>query len=483
MKINMKKIILSIFALSILLPTLAFASFDTSLKYGSRGDAVIELQDFLQDQGVFTGKVDGRFGLGTRKSVIAFQLANGLQGDGYFGLGSRTKANSILALTLQPSTNAEQAETGTTTTASIVAGCTSNSAYSATTGQPCNSTTQPTTPNLPAGCTSTSGFSITTGQACNGVASTIQQLQQTVQQQAQTIQQIQQNTQQLVQNTTPVDVCLNISGVQTYVPSGMTTDSSNNCIAPPASKKDLQIINLTPKDIFFGDSVKFKVTVLDDNGNIIRNPFFKMESNTDNSSYLSQGASEIFYTPSQNQSGDIVVTFLYEPLNLTRTVTITVKRVTPTPLITVLKSSSFSDSNVQKNTLQQKIGSFTVTSNTYSETFRITNLKVSLFNNTGTALTDSTTPTLNNFSNIKTSETSGNGATPTQPASTNTFSVDSSLGGGATKTIDIFADISPIASGSFTTKLIVTGLGSASNVAYSQNSDGVAVTGQTITIQ
>ena len=46
----MKKIILSVFALRILLPTLAFASFDISLKYGSRGEAVIELQDFLQEE-------------------------------------------------------------------------------------------------------------------------------------------------------------------------------------------------------------------------------------------------------------------------------------------------------------------------------------------------------------------------------------------------------------------------------------------------
>lgn len=111
---NMKKIILSVFALSILLPTLVFASFDTSLKYGSRGDAVIELQDFLQDQGFLKGNIDSRFGLGTRKAVIAFQLTNGLKGDGYFGLGSRTKANSILSLLLKPSLEAEVVEKGPT---------------------------------------------------------------------------------------------------------------------------------------------------------------------------------------------------------------------------------------------------------------------------------------------------------------------------------------------------------------------------------
>ncbi|MEK7539568.1 MAG: peptidoglycan-binding domain-containing protein [Patescibacteria group bacterium] len=200
----MKKILLSVFALSILLPTLAFASFDTSLKYGSRGDAVLELQDLLVAQGFLKGKVDGRYGLVTVNAVKAFQTANGLSSDGYFGKASRAKVSLILADQLQSSDTAEQTDTGTVATTSIVSGCTSTSAYSPTTGQPCNSTTQPTTPNLPAGCTSTFGYSITTGQACNGIASTVQQLQQTVQQQAQTIQQIQQNTQQLVQNTTPI---------------------------------------------------------------------------------------------------------------------------------------------------------------------------------------------------------------------------------------------------------------------------------------
>jgi peptidoglycan hydrolase-like protein with peptidoglycan-binding domain len=149
----MKKILIFVFALSVLLPTLTFASFDTSLKYGSRGDAVIELQNFLKNQGVFSDKVDGSFGLITRKAVISFQLANGLAGDGYFGLSSRAKASSILAVEIQPS---------------LVAGCNSTSAYSASTGQPCSSTSQPSITNLPAGCSSTSGFSPTTGQACNG---------------------------------------------------------------------------------------------------------------------------------------------------------------------------------------------------------------------------------------------------------------------------------------------------------------------------
>ena len=240
----MKKILLSIFVLSFIVPVFAFASFDTSLKYGSRGDAVIELQDFLQDQGVYSGKVDGRFGLGTRKSVIAFQLANSLTGDGYFGLASRTKANSILALELKPSTDAEQAETGTTTIISTVAGCTLTSAFSSTTGQPCNSATQPTNPNLPVGCTSTFGFSITTGQRCDGTAprpvtdtgtqtqiasltNQVTALTQQVQTQTQVQQQIQQNTQQIAQNTTPT-LSASCSAIPAQIYSGQSAKFSSS---------------------------------------------------------------------------------------------------------------------------------------------------------------------------------------------------------------------------------------------------------------
>jgi len=83
------------FAIVLIIPTFSFASFDTSLKYGSSGSAVIELQNFLKDQGLFSGKADGKFGLITKKAVIAFQLANKLSGDGAFGPLSRKIANSL----------------------------------------------------------------------------------------------------------------------------------------------------------------------------------------------------------------------------------------------------------------------------------------------------------------------------------------------------------------------------------------------------
>ena len=45
----MKKVILFMFTLGFILPSLTLASFDVSLRYGSKGDKVIELQDFLKD--------------------------------------------------------------------------------------------------------------------------------------------------------------------------------------------------------------------------------------------------------------------------------------------------------------------------------------------------------------------------------------------------------------------------------------------------
>lgn len=143
-KNNMKKLLQS-FAFSavflvVLVPSLSFADFSTSLKYGSRGQAVSDLQDFLQDQGSYTGKIDGKFGLGTLKSVKAWQTANQLTPDGYFGFASRTKANVTLASLLDASNATELAETGTIAPVATVDGCTSTTGFSTTTGLKCDGT-------------------------------------------------------------------------------------------------------------------------------------------------------------------------------------------------------------------------------------------------------------------------------------------------------------------------------------------------------
>ena len=61
------------------------ATNPNTLKYGDSGSRVTDLQTKLVALGYNTNGVDGRFGAGTQKAVIAFQRANGLKADGLAG--------------------------------------------------------------------------------------------------------------------------------------------------------------------------------------------------------------------------------------------------------------------------------------------------------------------------------------------------------------------------------------------------------------
>ena len=50
----------------------------TVIKQGSRGTVVKTIQQRLKNWGYYTGSVDGIFGSGTKKAVIAFQKKNKL---------------------------------------------------------------------------------------------------------------------------------------------------------------------------------------------------------------------------------------------------------------------------------------------------------------------------------------------------------------------------------------------------------------------
>ncbi|MEG2252676.1 MAG: peptidoglycan-binding protein, partial [Clostridia bacterium] len=56
-----------------------------TLKYGDSGDRVTDLQTALVKLGYNTNGVDGRFGAGTQRAVIAFQKAQKLTADGLAG--------------------------------------------------------------------------------------------------------------------------------------------------------------------------------------------------------------------------------------------------------------------------------------------------------------------------------------------------------------------------------------------------------------
>ena len=52
---------------------------------GAKGEDVKKCQQRLKDLGYLNGKVDGAFGGGTKRAVIAFQRMNGLATDGVAG--------------------------------------------------------------------------------------------------------------------------------------------------------------------------------------------------------------------------------------------------------------------------------------------------------------------------------------------------------------------------------------------------------------
>ena len=56
-----------------------------TLKQGSRGDTVKQIQQKLKRWGYYSGAIDGIFGAQTRKAVILFQKRNGLVADGIVG--------------------------------------------------------------------------------------------------------------------------------------------------------------------------------------------------------------------------------------------------------------------------------------------------------------------------------------------------------------------------------------------------------------
>jgi murein L,D-transpeptidase YcbB/YkuD len=55
------------------------------LRVGSRGQAVHDVQAFLQQKHLYTGPISGTFSAATRQAVIAFQQAHRLTQDGVIG--------------------------------------------------------------------------------------------------------------------------------------------------------------------------------------------------------------------------------------------------------------------------------------------------------------------------------------------------------------------------------------------------------------
>ena len=84
----------------------------TSLKLGSQGDDVRNVQRKLRELGFYTGTVDGDFGEGTEKAVKAFQKQYGLTVDGKVGAQTMAKLTTAKA-TAKPAVTATPKPTAT----------------------------------------------------------------------------------------------------------------------------------------------------------------------------------------------------------------------------------------------------------------------------------------------------------------------------------------------------------------------------------
>jgi hypothetical protein len=94
----------------------ADALFTKDLYYGIQGDSdVMQFQEFLTSQDVYSGPISGNFFSLTLAGVKQFQIAQGITpAAGYFGPLTRAKANAILSQQLQASNEQAIAETSST---------------------------------------------------------------------------------------------------------------------------------------------------------------------------------------------------------------------------------------------------------------------------------------------------------------------------------------------------------------------------------
>lgn len=101
----MKKYLLVVIGLLLAVPVSA-AEFETNLRYGARSPEVTKLQEFLQDEGLYTGPLSGNFYSLTLKAVKTFQTREAISpASGYFGPLTRTRANAIIDSQLVESNN------------------------------------------------------------------------------------------------------------------------------------------------------------------------------------------------------------------------------------------------------------------------------------------------------------------------------------------------------------------------------------------
>ncbi|HYE81797.1 MAG TPA: cell wall hydrolase [Clostridia bacterium] len=114
---NKLKIIICVTIISLLLAGQAIGVFaDTYygvLKFGSRGEAVVQLQKKLNANNFKVGTVDGIYGKNTENAVIRYQQMNGLRIDGIAGRQTQAKLFAAPLATNRTSTMTTLAARGT----------------------------------------------------------------------------------------------------------------------------------------------------------------------------------------------------------------------------------------------------------------------------------------------------------------------------------------------------------------------------------
>ncbi len=123
--------IVIIIGLVILSPRVSFGAeqFSRDLSFGFQQDSdVTKLQEFLSDEGSYSGPITGNFFSLTLKAVKAFQNREGITpATGYFGPKTKVRANALLGAQVQASNQQAVAETGQSAAQSVTPQTTNSS--------------------------------------------------------------------------------------------------------------------------------------------------------------------------------------------------------------------------------------------------------------------------------------------------------------------------------------------------------------------
>ncbi|MDD3213395.1 MAG: peptidoglycan-binding protein [Eubacteriales bacterium] len=112
--------------------TTRVSSNPNTLEYGDSGDKVTDLQTALVKLGYSTNGIDGRFGAGTRKAVIAFQKANSLTADGLAGTKTQNLLYSLASAASSSSDSSSSDDSGSSSGSSSSGSSSSDSGFSRT---------------------------------------------------------------------------------------------------------------------------------------------------------------------------------------------------------------------------------------------------------------------------------------------------------------------------------------------------------------